>query len=288
MPINLDKYTSIVRDHLKGDGVLDPNNPLHVKLMSKAASTALIHGVKSKEYAKVLAELEAAEKSMIETSKGAPCLDGSPTQALASRLWQKGTQLANAGKISTALPLLKQSLEFCPDDEHAAQLATLSKAPTVTAQAYDGSYVGKLTFTTRDWKRPPTLTGSITLNIKDNVVTGVVSSREPGRDGHAEIVRKADISGRVSSDGRITATIKGKSTQTYRTDPDHSHGPAQVTKTFSNVISQLMMNYSFAGSFIGEISDDQGAGKVSATRLGDKPPWPSPNYLVGTWNMSRK
>jgi hypothetical protein len=65
-PYNLDRFTSIVRDRLKADGVLDPNNPLHVKLMSKERSTAMIYGLGSKEYAKVRDELAEAKKNVIE------------------------------------------------------------------------------------------------------------------------------------------------------------------------------------------------------------------------------
>lgn len=132
-PVNLDKFTSIVRDRLKADGVLDPNNPLHVRLMSKAASTAVIYGKNSKEYAKVRDELAEAKKNVIEASKGAPCTDGSDTQRLAVRLWRKGKQLAAAGKTSAAVPVLQQSLEFCPDDERAKYLAAQGKPEAATA-----------------------------------------------------------------------------------------------------------------------------------------------------------
>ena len=277
---DLDRFTKMVRDALKTDGVLDPNNPLHVKLVSKAASTALVygkvHGKNSKEYTKVLDELAATKKSVIEGNKGAPCLDRSPTEALAARLWRKGKQLVAAGKTSAALPVLKQSLEFCPDEDRAKYLAALGKPETPGPQEFDGTYAGEITFKTYDMKTPLTLTGSMTLTIKDEVVTGAMMSRQHQPGGaEGDAVRKGDISGRVSPEGRITATVKGKSAMEITPG-------GKREKAIENIVAWAGLSYSFEGSFTGQVSDGQGSGNFSATRLG------RPNNLVGTWKASRK
>jgi len=275
-PYNLNRFTSIVRDRLKADGVLDPNNPLHVKLMSKAASTAMIYGKGSKEYGKVRDELAEAKKNVIAASKGAPCLDGSPTEALAARLWRKGKQLVAAGKTGAALPILKQSLEFCPDEDRAKYLAALGKPETPGPQEFDGTYAGEITFKTYDMKTPLTLTGSMTLTIKDEVVTGAMMSRQHQPGGaEGDAVRKGDISGRVSPEGRIAATVKGKSAMEITPG-------GKREKAIENIVAWAGLSYSFEGSFTGQVSDGQGSGNFSATRLG------RPNNLVGTWKASRK
>lgn len=285
-PVNLDKFTSIVRDKLKADGVLDPNNPLHVKLMSKAASVAMIHGKNSKEYAKVLDELKDARDRTIEVNKGPPCPNGSPTQALASRLWQKGGQLVAHKKVAAALPLLKQSLEFCPDEARAAQLAELTKLSEPAPQEFDGSYAGKATFTTGDWKTRRAVTASLTLRVENSVVTGTMTSREPQSEGRADIVRNADISGHLSVDGRLTATMQGKSAlEKYRETEKNILTKEGMDAVGDIIIGGLVMTYSFEGSFTGEISDGRGAGNFSATRLGETP---RPNHVVGSWKASRK
>ncbi len=207
-PVNLDKFTSIVRDKLKADGVLDPNNPLHVKLMSKAASTAVIYGKNSKEYRKVRDELAEAKKSVIEASKGAPCLAGSPTEALAARLWRKGKQLAAAGKTSAALPVLKQSLEFCPDEERAKYLAALAKPETPGPQEFDGSYTGTVKITSR-FNIKYSEQSSLRLTVKGNQVSGSFMHKQIF--DHSVVSRQGTISGRVAEDGQITATATGRS-----------------------------------------------------------------------------
>lgn len=287
---DLDKFTSTVRNAVKADGVLDPNNPVHVKKMSKALSTAMVHGKDSKEYKTLLDELKNIKDRLIEQNKNANCTGDS--EALAARLWRKGRQLVAEKKIAAAIPVLKQSLELCEEEERAAQLAELTKlAKAPAAREFDGSYSGGTTFTPRDRKEPPTLTGSITLRIKDDVVTGTVSSRESGWDGHPDVVRTADISGRVSPEGRITATIKGRSTQAYKStvDPGEPAGPVRATKAMRDVIINIAMNYSFEGSFTGEIGDGQGAGNFSAAASAmSKGSKPRPNHVVGTWKAIRK
>jgi hypothetical protein len=282
-PVNLEKFTSIVRDQLKADGVLDPNDPLHVKLMSKAASIAMIHGKNSKEYAKVLEELAQAKKAVLDTNKGAYCLDGSPTQALAGRLWQKGRQLVADGKPAAALPLLKQSVELCPDKERAAQLAELAKLATTSVQDFDGSYAGEIKLTSLDLKSPST--GTLTLIVKNGAVTGTLNSRQKMKE-RPDLIRKADIVGRVSAEGRITATIKGTSAmeKMSKTAPTTTLLSKEGQKFLADVMFYAIFTYPIEGSLTGQIAEGLGSGKFSANRLGNKP---RPNQLSGTWTAHK-
>lgn len=49
-PYNLERFTALIRDRLKKDGVLDPHNAIHIKAMAGLLSSGLVHGVNSKEY----------------------------------------------------------------------------------------------------------------------------------------------------------------------------------------------------------------------------------------------
>ncbi len=267
-PVNLDKFAAIVRDQLKADGVLDPNDPLHVKLMSKAASIALIYGKNSKEYAKVLDELAQAKQNILDANKGAPCTDGSPAQALAARLWQKGKQLAAAGKTGLALPPLRQSLELCPDEDRAAQLAELSKA--AAPQDYDGVYAGTMRF-----PASAKTDGSLKLTVAGGQVSGSYLFRSVEKDRTA--TQEATISGRVSGDGRIAAAIAGKNS--IATSPALDFGGQAV-------IIKLLGNYTFQGSFSGAIAGKTASGAVSAQRP-SLTKGRSPMSLKGSWRASR-
>ena len=216
---DLDRFTKTVRDALKADGVLDPNNPVHVKKMSEVLSTAMVHGKGSKAHTKLLGELEEIKKDVIETNKGANCTGDTP--ALASRLWQKGRQLVAAKKAAEAIPVLKQSLEICPDEQRAAQLAELiklAKAPTAT-QEFDGAYVGQVK------SDHPRTEGSLQLTVKAGQVSGSFVHKILLSGSYITI--QGAISGRVSEDGRITATLTGRSHQT-------AEHPSAVTGLFTN------------------------------------------------------
>lgn len=298
-PVNLGKFTSVVRDRLKADGVLDPNNPLHVKLMSKAASVAVIHGNKSKAYANVLEELSETRKSILEANKGARCLDGSPTQALAARLWWKGRQLVAEKKVTAALPLLTQSLEFCPDEARAAQLAELTKlakAPTeTTTREFDGTYAGTMGFRV---SAKLAIEGSLILTIKNGQVSGTFTSRPAERvftDG--VVTREGTISGRVSEDGHLTATFTGKSRVTWTTPLPSGASPGDrpgeaISKDQNRALTgthrafgEMLNNYSLEGTLEGNLADKTASGSLAMRRATG---FVSKTPMSGTWEASRK
>lgn len=57
-PYNLERFTQMIRDKLKKDGVLDPHDPVHIKAMASLLSTGVVHGVNSKEYRDQLAKFQ--------------------------------------------------------------------------------------------------------------------------------------------------------------------------------------------------------------------------------------
>lgn len=242
---DLDGFTSKVRDAVKADDVLDPNNPAHLKAMSELLSTALVHGKGSKEYTKLLGDLKTMKDEVIENHRGAPCTEGSTTERLAGRLWQKGRQLVAQKKAAAAIPVLKQSLEFCPDKERAAQLDELIKlanAPVETAaQGFDGSYAGGRV------ARPgiSRQQGTVQMTIKAGALSGSLTYRWFHQKGYTTV--QGSITGRVTQDGTVTATFTGRSQSTE----EHS---GQLAGLFTDCPLQADVT-----GYIGE--DGQASGK---------------------------
>jgi hypothetical protein len=274
-PVNLEKFAEVVSGQLEADGVLDPQNPFHAQLMSKLASIGLTYGKNSKEYAAALAELNKVRNDVIAASTGAPCTEGSPAQALASRLWQKGRKLAAGGKTGAALVAMKQSLEFCPDAERAAQLAELSKAPKPAVQGFDGTYAG----TMRIQAKPSTGTadGSLVLTVERGRLSGSFSWRQAGVSATVSgRTIEAAISGQVSEDGGITATLTGKSSAEVAPGAGIAGG-----------VMTALLTFSFQGRFTGSIADNAATGSVTAQKPAfakDKPP----ETMTGTWTVTRR
>lgn len=262
-PVNLDKFADIVREQIKADGVLDPNDPAHVKKMSELLSTAMAYGRNSKEYAELLAEIAEIKNGVLALNKGAPCLDGSPTQRLAISLWQKGKALIAAGKPAAALPVLRQSLEYCPDDDRAAQLAELAKA--AVPDGFDGTYSGSVAFGPKEQRN---LKGTIQLTVAGDRVIGALTSRQAHPKG--VVTRQAAFSGSVSKDGRISGTISGSS-RFSATAPDAD-------------ISEMLNTYTFEGSLSGRIAGKAATGSFYA----ENPRAMVKSYMTGAWNAARR
>ncbi len=291
---DLDRFTKAVRDQIRADGVLDPNNPVHVKKVSEVLSTALVHGKGSKEHTKLLGELKAIKDKLIADNQ--ECIGEG--QALALRLWQKGLRLVDQKKVAAAIPLFKQSLEVCPDDRRAAQLAELTKLAKVPAetatQDYDGTYAGSILWKPADKKyEKDAITGSLTLTIKGGAITGTMQARKYFKDGKNSINIAAQITGRAQPSGQITATIQGKSSYEGELPPEpepaERGSAAAVVKAGTWAVAQLVKGlntYPFEGSFTGRVGEGDVSGSYSVTKLGGKQP--TPNYRVGTWKAARK
>jgi hypothetical protein len=191
-PYNLEKYLSLVRGQFKNTPELDPNNPLDLKLMAKTLSTGVVYGANSTEYAAAKAALQEARERALALNKGAPCLTGSQTQQLAVRLWQQGKQLAASGKPADGLPMLKQSLVYCPDANRAAQVAALEQA--VTAGTLDGTYSGPV---------GGAAGGTITFVVSGSSVSGNIVGAYKGD------AISGSLSGTISADGAMSTAVTG-------------------------------------------------------------------------------
>lgn len=207
-PYNLGKFASVVRDQLKADGVLDPRNPDHVKLMSELLSTAMAYGKNSDKYKGLLSKFNDLRSRLVAINRGAPCLVGSDAQRLADRLWNKGHGLAEQNKLALAVPYLQQSISICRDPEREGYLASLAKPATpAPAVKLDGTYVGEVHYSgvLQSNKGKEILR----FTIAGTQVSGSSKWIEQVSKGNGAIV-ESNISGRVSSDGIITANFTSK------------------------------------------------------------------------------
>jgi hypothetical protein len=136
---DLDRFMQTIRERMRNDGVLDPDNPRHIAAMSRLLSTRLVHGANSEEYRRQLSDFEEyrrtirgdiAPVSAPAQDAGAPagakqgrdtsCAAGSPNRNEADRLWREVLALEKAGKFSSARKTLQRSLAICPDSKRAA------------------------------------------------------------------------------------------------------------------------------------------------------------------------
>lgn len=282
---DLKRFTSTVSKQLNADGVLDPHNPVHIKAMADLLSTAMVNGRDSKSYADKFAKLNELKEGILKINTGAPKC-GPETKRLAASLWKKGLSLKKQGNKAAAIPILKQSLEFCPNEERSTYLASLEE-PEPTVAVFNGAYTGSVTFTAKPNKGEMAV--SLTLNIKDGAVTGSMTSRyqynSEGGSLTFPVDVKAEITGTVSSDGRITATIKG-ACRAVRPLPV---GPGALLLT-------LVTDYPFLGEnkFTGQIAEGRGEGSFTADRPQkpsqvNKGPSPENNkWVFGKWKVTRK
>ncbi len=193
-PYNLDRFLGVVHDKFNEMPELDVNNSRDLKLMSRTLSAGLVFGRNSKEYAAATAALEQARADALAINKGSPCTTGSDTERLAGRLWQQGNQLASAGKAAEGLPMLKQSLDYCPDARRAAQVAALERMITETPATLDGTYSGPV---------GGAAGGTITFVVSGNSVSGNITGAYRGD------AISGSLSGTVGADGAMNTAVTG-------------------------------------------------------------------------------
>lgn len=83
-PYNLERFTQLIRDKLKTDGVLDPHDPRHVKAMASLLATGMVHGMKSKEYQDKLEQFEEY-RNVVGGVDGAQAPPPSPAEDFAGQ-----------------------------------------------------------------------------------------------------------------------------------------------------------------------------------------------------------
>lgn len=140
---DLDRFMQTIRERMRNDGVLDPDNPRHIAAMSRLLSTRLVHGANSEEYRRQLSDFADYRRTIqgdtaaisAPTKDAAPmpsqpdknCAAGSANRNEADRLWQQVLALEKAGNFSSARKMLRNSLSICADPKRAAYDETLKK-----------------------------------------------------------------------------------------------------------------------------------------------------------------
>jgi hypothetical protein len=132
-----------IRERMRADGVLDPDDPRHIAAMSRLLSTRLVHGANSEEYRRQLTDFEEYRRTIQgsvtpaapEAETGAPapastdrsCNAGSPNRSEADRLWRETLALEKRGDFLSARKVLKRSLALCTDKARLAHDEALRK-----------------------------------------------------------------------------------------------------------------------------------------------------------------
>jgi hypothetical protein len=84
------------------------------------------------------------------------------------------------------------------------------------------------------------------------------------------VSREAKISGRVTADGRLTATLEGKSV--YKGD----------TPNLAQKLAATLVTFPFGGTLAGTIIEGQGSGTFQAQSTDQR----KPVLISGTWTAS--
>jgi len=255
------KFASLVQEALKKDGVLDPNNEAHVAAMTDLLGKAIRYGQKSPEYQEELNVYAKLRRNVIEQAKSKPCDRGSDSQRIAFALWNRAIVLGKNGKVDQAIKHLQQGLEYCKNAKAAEILAAVQRqqASRQGARGLDGNYIGKVYIAD--------ITdggGVLKLTIKNGQVSGTFTHTQ--NRGTTQSILSATLSGQVSQDGHITATLTGR-TKYVALDNKYTW--------MANALS-----YSFEGQFTGRVSDAGASGLVHAKGKSPKP-------VTGQWNASR-
>lgn len=146
-PFNLERFVRMVRERVEKDGVLDPNDPKHVRSMAQLLSTRLVHGADSERYREQLEGFEAfrrvvqgdygapAEGGTDAESQGAaqdaakPCAPGSASREEAEKLWAQALRQIRSNDPHAgwaALKAGKRSIAICPDGARSAELKKMT------------------------------------------------------------------------------------------------------------------------------------------------------------------
>jgi hypothetical protein len=137
-----------------------------------------------------------------------------------------------------------------------------------TAGIVAGAYVGKVTWWI-NFGRLEREQGEIKLTATKDQISGSMTFVHP------MVRREAVISGKVTADGRIAATVEGKSE--WRGQPQPPPDP-------TTPIMQAMFDFPFRGELTGIISDKHASGSFKARSLPTK--LRKPSDIKGTWQAS--
>lgn len=169
-PYNLERFTQLIRDRLKKDGVLDPHNQIHIKAMANLLSTGLVHGTNSKEYLDQLARFEDY-RTMVAKNKGMTVEPQQPAGDLSGQY--KGRI---SGQASGSMTLVVNGTSI-----------TGSISGTYEGDSFTARFSGALS-ADGSFSAPTTgvLQGKLFDEVKPYPFNGKVSGRIDGRSGSGQ------------------------------------------------------------------------------------------------------
>lgn len=169
-PYNLERFTQMIRDKLKKDGVLDPHNAIHIKAMANLLSTGLVHGTNSKAYQDQLAKFEEY-RTMVAKNSGLTVEQQQPAGDLSGQY--KGRI---SGQASGSMTLMVQGTSISG-----------SISGTFEGDGFTARFSGALN-SDGSFNAPTTgvLQGKLFDEVKPYPFNGTVSGRIDGQSGSGQ------------------------------------------------------------------------------------------------------
>ncbi len=124
-PYQLTDFVSRVRKALAEDGVLDPNNKLHISHMSRLMAARLVYGRNSQEAQIELENLKKQRRTVLAPHTSGVCSGDGPR--LAKSLRDRGFRMLKKNKPESGFKYLHRSLKACHSDKLEAELSKLEK-----------------------------------------------------------------------------------------------------------------------------------------------------------------
>ena len=169
-PYNLERFTLLIRDKLKKDGVLDPHNAIHIKAMAGLLSTGLVHGTNSKEYQDQLAKFKEY-RTMVAKHSG---LTIEPEQPAADLSGQYKGRISGQASGSMTLVVSGSSVSGSISGSFEGDGFTASFSGTLGS---DGSFSAPTT---------GVLQGKLFNEVRPYPFNGTVSGRVDGQSGSGQ------------------------------------------------------------------------------------------------------
>ncbi|MBA3038230.1 MAG: hypothetical protein KJ670_07660 [Alphaproteobacteria bacterium] len=169
-PYNLERFTQMIRDKLKKDGVLDPHNAIHIKAMANLLSTGLVHGTNSKEYLDQLAKFREY-RTMVAKHSG---LTIEPEQPAADLSGQYKGRISGQASGSMTLVVSGSSVSGSISGSFEGDGFTASFSGTLGS---DGSFSAPTT---------GVLQGKLFKEVRPYPFNGTVSGRVDGQSGSGQ------------------------------------------------------------------------------------------------------
>ncbi|MBW8321546.1 MAG: hypothetical protein K0M47_20070, partial [Rhizobium sp.] len=169
-PYNLQRFTQMIRDKLKNDGVLDPHDPIHIKAMANLLSTGVVYGANSKEYREQLEKFKEY-RSVVAKLGG---ITEEPQQPAADLAGQYGGRISGKASGSLSLVVAGSSVSGSISGSFEGDGFTARFSGSLGA---DGAFSAPLT---------GVLQGTVFKETKPYPVSGTLNGRVDGRSGSGQ------------------------------------------------------------------------------------------------------